>query len=143
MSYFETTIKYESLNEQSGKVENVKENYLLKAINFSDAELQVHKYVNENVGCIEFFIESIKRSNITEVIERPLHGISPNWFKIGIKWIQVNEKTGKETGEKTIHIVNANDFDHARAILNSTFSDIVAPFEISSITQFNLIDVIS
>ena len=143
MSYFETVIKYESLNEQSGKVENLKENYLLQAVNFSDAELQVHKYANENVGRIEFFLESIKRSNITEVIQYTTGEHSPNWFKISIKWISVNEKTGKESGDKTIHIVNANDFDHARAILNSTFSDVVAPFEIASITQFKLTDVIS
>ena len=143
MSYFETAIKYELLNQQSGKVENVKEIYLLQAINFSDAELQVHKYANENIGRIEFFLESIKRSNITEVIQYTTGEHSPNWFKIGIKWIQVNEKTGKESGEKTLHIVNANDFDHARQILNKTFADVVAPFEISSITEIKLSDVIS
>jgi hypothetical protein len=143
MSYFETAIKYESLNEQSGKIENVKENFLLQAVNFSDAELQTHKYANENIGRIEFFLESIKRSNITEVIQDTTGEHSTNWFKIGIKWIQINEKTGKESGDKTIHIVNANDFDHARAIINSTFVDVVAPYEISSITEIKLTDVIS
>lgn len=136
--YFEVKARYQKIMK-NGAEKRVKETYLFNALSFTEAERKSTKELLKFVSG-EFEICAIKKANYNEIffcdeIE------SDKYFKCKLNIIMIDEKTGKE--KKTpIHIlVQASNVKDAENKLNEGMKGTMADYEVSAVSDTNIIDV--
>ena len=89
---YECGVRYERTME-NGMTKKVTELYLVDALSFAEAEGRITNEVEPYISG-EFDVVTIKRTNISEIVE----GLSTadKWFKAKLMYITIDEKTGKE-----------------------------------------------
>ncbi len=64
-TYFNTKIKYK-LEDDQGKLKTITEEYLVDAVNFTEAEARITQHLSDSMG--EFTVEKVTKTKIIEVI---------------------------------------------------------------------------
>lgn len=135
--WIESQVKYGKINEK-GVHQNVTANYLVKAVSFADAEKrtieEVTPYINGN-----FSVSAVKKSNVTEIF---YDEDSDRWYKVKISIITLDEKSGVEKKVNSYILVQADDFHGAVANFVKGMKGAVSDFEIVSVTETNIFEVI-
>jgi len=133
-NYFEIKVRYTKLTSE-GKEKKVSKTYIGNANNFSEAEAKANVEMN-NITNQLFFIQDIKRSKITEILDAG----GDKFFLGTIKTTNIDDK-GKKTNTLNSILIIAESIDHAGAELHSKTSEFIADVEIKSIGESSLIDV--
>lgn len=135
-TWFECKVKYVKISE-SGKEQNVTENFLLDAVSFTDAETRMIRQMQEMVRG-EFTVTDIKKSKIAEVFP---YEDGEWWFKATINLVTIDEEAGREKKLRTYYLVLADDIKEALNRLDESLSYLVIPYVISSISVSTIVDV--
>lgn len=138
-NWFEAKVKYVKVGED-GKEKKMSELYLLDAMSYTEAESRITENLREMIQG-DFYIVGLKKSNITELVESN-DGNDDKWFKAE-KWrlLMRTRSVGKEKKSHQYYLVAAADIEKALANLQKSLSTYVVPFEISSLTDTNIMDV--
>lgn len=120
-----------------GLQKQVKETYIVDALNYTDAESrllkELHPYGDVN-------IESIKFCAAKEIVDTH----NPNdgyWYKVKIALITVDESAGKEKKVNVPLYVRAADFRSALANTEDHMKSSVMDYSVLSIVETNIMDV--
>jgi hypothetical protein len=64
-TYFNTKIKYK-LEDDQGKLKTITEEYLVDAVNFTEAEARITQHLSGSMG--EFTVEKVTKTKIIDVL---------------------------------------------------------------------------
>ena len=137
-NWFEVKIKYNKITEE-GKEVKVSETYLIDATSFTEAESRITTSLKEMIQG-DFYIVSIKKSNITELIESDDIN-DDKYFKAKIAIIDADQISGKIKRSNQYFLIAGADVDRALEYLKKTLSTYVVPTDIVSLGDSNIIDV--
>lgn len=138
MMLYECGVRYERTME-NGMTKKVTELYLVDALSF--AESAEGRITNEMESYIsgEFDVVTIKRTNISEIVE----GLSTadKWFKAKLMYITIDEKTGKEKKQAVHFIVRASDINNAHICVVEHMKGSVMDYEIATLDETKIMDL--
>ena len=118
-----------------GSVKSVNEEYLVSAINYSQAETAIHKYMNENIN-VSFSVTDIKKSNIVDVLD---HNDYETYWAVKVGW-SVTTESGSDKVSNEIAIVLAEDVIMATKRVAFWAVEKVCDFEILEVKKTKIID---
>ncbi len=136
-NWFECKVKYEKIDQNSGKTKKVTEPYLIDAVTFSEAEERIYKSLEEMISG-EFVVKSIAKSNISDVFE---YEAGELWFKCKVSYVDVDEESGKEKKVNNYMLVTADDAREAYDRIQESLKEMVIPFEIPSVVASPIVDI--
>lgn len=123
----------------NGTRKKVTEKYLVDAMTPSEAELRFIKTFGEFFS--EFKVKSISEESISEMFYAD--GLDQvRWYKAVVAFISLDEKTGTEKKRKSNMYVQAPSFKSALVNLNNGMKGTMSDWEVSSITETPVVDVI-
>jgi len=135
-TWFETTAKYIKMDE-NGRERKASETYLLDAITFSEAETRIFKELQTMVSG-EFIVTKIAKTNICEIIPSDA---GDRWYKAKVSFITIDEELGREKRVAQFVLVYSDSPKEAFDQITEAMQGMMADFEISSISESNIIDV--
>lgn len=133
---FEASVKYQKVDEQSGKEKMVTERYLIDALSFTEAETRIYKEMEMMVRG-EFTVKGLKKANYTEIFDDEDGDI---WFKAKISFASVDEKTGREKKASNWILVTAKNVKDAYDKIENGMGGMTVHFEINSISETAILD---
>lgn len=136
-NWFECKVKYEKLDQSSGKSKKVTEPYLIDAITFSESEERIYKSLEEMISG-EFIVKSIAKSNISDVFE---YEAGEQWYKCKVSYVDVDEESGKEKKVNNYMLVTADTAREAYDRIQESLKEMIIPFEIPSISASPIVDI--
>ena len=136
--WFEAKVKYMIVSED-GKEKKVNEAYLLDAMSYTEAESRITREM-ESVVSGDYYISSLKKSNITEVVPSE-DETDDRWYKAKVAIIDADEVSGKEKSSFQYYLVAASDIKRALENLEKSLSTFVVPYEIASLADTTFMDV--
>lgn len=137
-NWFEVKVKYTKVDED-GRQRKVSKLYLLDAVSFTEAESRIIEELREIIQG-DFYIEAIKKSNITELVESK-DGNDDKWFKAKVTIIDADSISGREKRSNQYFLVVGSDVDKSLENLQKALSTYVVPFEIVQVGDSNIMDV--
>lgn len=137
-NWFEAKVKYMKVSED-GKEKKVNEAYLLDAMSYTEAESRITREM-ESVVSGDYYISSLKKSNITEVVPSE-DETDDRWYKAKVAIIDADEVSGKEKSSFQYYLVAASDIKRALENLEKSLSTFVVPYEIASLADTTFMDV--
>ena len=137
-NWFEAKVKYVKVGED-GKEKKMSELYLLDAMSYTEAESRITENLREMIQG-DFYIVGLKKSNSKGLVESN-EGNDDKWFKAKVAIIDADQISGKEKKSHQYYLVAGADIERALVNLQKSLSTYVVPFEISSLTDTNIMDV--
>lgn len=138
MMLYECGVRYERTME-NGMTKKVTELYLVDALSFAEAEGRITNEMEPYISG-EFDVVTIKRTNISEIVE----GLSTadKWFKAKLMYyITIDEKTGKEKKQAVHFIVRASDINNAHICVVEHMKGSVMDYEIATLDETKIMDL--
>lgn len=138
MMLYECGVRYERTME-NGMTKKVTELYLVDALSFAEAEGRITNEMESYISG-EFDVVTIKRTNISEIVE----GLSTadKWFKAKLMYIiTIDEKTGKEKKQAVHFIVRASDINNAHIYVVEHMKGSVMDYEIATLDETKIMDL--
>lgn len=133
---FECKVKYEKIDEQSGRNKKVTETYLVDAVSFTEAETRIYKEMQIMIRG-EFVVKAVRKANYTEVF---INSACDKWFKSRISFASVDEKSGKEKKVSNYILVTANNVKEAFDMIIVGMNDMTVDFDINAIVESPILD---
>lgn len=137
-NWFEVKVKYMKVNED-GREKKVTEAYLLDALSYTEAESRI-THEMESVIKGDYYITSLKKSNITELVEST-DETDDRWYKAKIAIIDADEVSGKEKSSNQYYLIAASNINRALENLEKSLSTYVVPYEIGGLSDTLFMDV--
>lgn len=138
MECFECKVCYDKANED-GSLKKTTEVYLVDAVSFTDAETIINKEMSNLINS-NFSVKAVKREKISELFRsKSDEGV---WFKIKIAFITIDEVSSKEKRSAAIIYQQSENMFTVNADLKANMAETLADWEIKSITETKVIDVI-
>jgi len=131
---FECKVKYEKVDEQSGKNKKVTETYLLDAVSFTEAETRIYKEMETMIRG-EFTIMAIKKANFSEIIEG-----EDIYYRGKLKFQSICEKSGKVKEVINNILVGAENIPEAYKAIDEAFKGFTADYKVSGLVDSNIMD---
>lgn len=132
---FECKVSYDNENEE-GKITKIKEEYLVDAVSFIEAETRLSEKLFEILPG-EFHVEAIKREKVSEIIK--IDG-GTVWFKNKVEFNFVDDN-GKTKKSKVIIYLQSADIKNVAGELAAKLSNSTIDYNIRSITKTNILNV--
>ncbi|WP_430810206.1 MULTISPECIES: DUF4494 domain-containing protein [unclassified Carboxylicivirga] len=133
---FECKVKYEKIDEQSGKEKKVSETYLIDAVSFTEAESRIYKEMESMIRG-EFIVTNIRKANYTEIFENEDGDM---WYKSKISYASVDEKSGKEKKVSNQILVLASNVKDAFDKIHEGMQGMTVDFDINMIAESPILD---
>nr|WP_319401556.1 DUF4494 domain-containing protein [uncultured Carboxylicivirga sp.] len=133
---FECKVKYEKIDEASGKEKKVSETYLIDAVSFTEAESRIYKEMEMMVRG-EFMVTNIRKANYTEIFDNE---DGDRWFKSKVSFASVDEKSGKEKKVSNQILVMASNVKDAYDKIQQGMGGMTVDFEINAISESPIMD---
>jgi hypothetical protein len=137
MQYFEVKVQYEELLFD-GSTHKVTEAYLIPARSHAEAEINVAKemmaYTNGDMT-----ISSVQRMNIAELL---LNTDGERIYRAKVDFITLDEKTGLQKRKAFNMLVQSSSIDETLAALHSNLRKTISDYEVKSISETNIRDVV-
>ena len=137
MTLYECGIRYKKVAD-NGFTKKVTELYLVDALSFAEAEGRITNEMEPYISG-EFDVVTIKRTNISEIVE----GLSTadKWFKAKLMYITIDEKTGKEKKQAVHFIVRASDINNAHICVVEHMKGSMMDYEIATLDETKIMDL--
>ncbi len=134
-TYFHAKVKF-LRQMDNGLTKQVKEEYLIDAMSFTEVEARVLQEVGE--GMREVVVDAISRSPIKEVV---MYGDTDLWCKCTVQYNLIDEETDKAKKITTHLLVNAKDTKEAYERCTEHLKEMLVPFEIPEIKETNILEI--
>lgn len=133
------TVKIKSQKEdENGKVATVTNEYLVKAVNYGEAEIVAYKLGEENTK-FGFIVEAITKASFTEIFE---YDEEHSWFKAKVAYDLMDENTGKTKTVSLPILVNAETLSGAVSCIHKEYEHVLATFRIQNVSETGIEDII-
>lgn len=119
----------------NGLVKQVKEEYLVDAMSFTEAESRV---TEECKDYKELTLDAIARSHIKEIV---IYGDTDLWFKCRVEYRLMDDESEKESKVVTYLLINANDSKEAYERCQEHLKEMLVPFEIPKVEKTKIIEI--
>lgn len=140
MSYwFECKVSYERQADDMG-MKKVTETYLVDALSFTEAEERLIKEVKPFVSIGELEVVNIKRVKIGELFLNEDEA-EDRYFRSRVNFITFDEKSGTEKRSAVTMIVKSATLAGAMSTLITELEKQLGNYEISSISDTQILDV--
>jgi len=136
MNWFEAKIRYEKTME-NGMIKKVTEPYLVDALSFTEAEARIIKEITPFVSG-EFTVAALKRENISEVFTDET---GDKWYKAKVVFVTIDERSAAEKKTASYMLIQAIDFDKAKANLIEGMKGTMADYTIDTIKETAIMDI--
>lgn len=137
MGLMKCTVKYDKIDEQSGKEKTVTEPYLVDALSFTEAEERIHKEMETFISG-EFEVKGITRENIAEVF---IIEDTDKFYECTASFADIDEKSGKEKATKHKFVIGGNSTQNAEENLKDKLKDIITPWEMKRNAESKIMDI--
>ena len=134
--WYNCKVKY-GRETEDGFMKQITEDYLVDAISYTEAESRIYGIMEDHVSG-EFSINSISKTNITEVIN---YEDSESWYKCKVTYSTVDGDSGKDLKVTAYFLVSAEQVKMAFERVEDNLSSMLVPFDIPSIALTKIIDV--
>ncbi len=133
---FECKIRFQKIDDKSGKEKRVTEAYLFDALTYTEAEERAYKTMEEYISG-DFTVASIRKAKYAEILPSD---DGDRWYKVKVSFLSVDEASGREKRVSQTVLVLACDIKDAcdKTIdgMNGTTDD----FEINSVIESSIMD---
>ncbi len=136
-TWFECKVKYEKIDELTGKQKKVNLPYLIDAVSYTEAESRIHGEMEQYVSG-EFSVPSIKKANYTDLF---FYDDGDKWYKCKVMFVTIDEEAGKEKKVANQMLVLAEDLKEAYERINESMSGMTVDYDIVAIIESNIADV--
>lgn len=136
-TWFTAKVKYLKVTE-GGSEAMVKEQFLLDAVSYTDAEARIIRQMQQLVKGGEFTIDAITKSRIAEVFP---YDDGEWWFKATINLVTIDEEAGKEKKITTQYLIMADNLKEALARLEESLEYLIIPYHVTSLAVSQIVDV--
>ncbi|MCD6178419.1 MAG: DUF4494 domain-containing protein [Bacteroidales bacterium] len=135
-TWFSCKVKYQKIDDH-GKMSRASENYLVDAINFTEAEKRIFEIMEQYVsGDLE--VVGISRTNFTEIFN---YDDGQYWYKAKVGWSIFDENSSKETKVNNQMLVAANSVRDAYDRISENMETMLVPVEITAVALSPILDV--
>lgn len=138
-TFFEVRIRHEKMMDD-GSQKRVTEKYVFDAISFSEAEEKAAREI-EKMGGGDAEVKSESQANYGEVVLSDADG-DDRWYKVNVAIISIDERSGKEKRTYYKQLVQGASVSSAINNVTSIFSTTMLDYEISSVAETKIVDVI-
>lgn len=136
--YFNVALKYDKLDER-GVYKKVTEHYLVKSFTCSSAEYSIIQEMQPFIAG-DFKVNAVKESKYSELFLSEEEA-ADRYFECKLKFITVDEKSGKEKFTQTKVLVQAADLRDAVKKLDGGMRGTMAEYQIVAVSETNIIDI--
>ena len=136
-NWFECKVKYGKV-DSTGKAKRVSETYLVDAISFAEAEERISREVAPYVTG-EFAIAGLKKASVNEIFA---HEEGDRWFRCKVVFVSIDEVKGTEKRISSTILVFGSDIDNAWKHLNEALKDTMSDYEVASIADTTIMDIV-
>lgn len=136
-NWYEVKVKYEKIDEQSGREKKVTEAYLVDAVSFTEAESRINKELEQMIRG-DFLVTNISKANYSDLF--PFDN-ADRWFKCKVNYVSVDEEAGKEKKISSQMLVMGNNLKEAYDNLMASLSGMTIDFAVVGINESPLMDV--
>ncbi len=136
-TWFECKVKYETIDEKTGKEKKVNLPYLIDAVSYTEAESRIHAEMEQYVRG-EFSVPSIKKANYTDLF---FYDDGDKWYKCKVVYVSIDENAGKEKKVSNQMLVLASDLKEAYERINESMSGMTVDYDITAIIESPIADV--
>ncbi|MCT4647594.1 MAG: DUF4494 domain-containing protein [Carboxylicivirga sp.] len=133
---FESRVKYDTIDQQSGKEKTVTECYLLDAVSHGEAESRMYKEM-ESIIRGEFVIKTVRKVNYTEIFENE---DGDRWYKAKISFESIDEKNGKAKRVSNNIVVQASNVKDAFDKIYEGMGGMTVDFDINAIAESPILE---
>jgi hypothetical protein len=137
--FYETKVTGNRVDD-SGLEKKVTDIYVFDALSFTEAENNAIEQGKSFFG-IDFKVSAISIAPYSEVFfsNNPNEG---KWYKVKVAFITIDEKTAKERKQKITYLVQGSSVETARNNVDTAFPTSVMDYEIISVSETNILDVV-
>ncbi len=136
-TWFECKVRYECIDEQSGKEKRITALYLIDAVSYTEAEKRIHTEMEQYIRG-EFSVKGIKQVNYTDLF---FYDDGQWWYKTKVSFVALDEQSGKEKRVSNMMLVMADDVKETYDRINDSLKNMTVDYEIESIGKSNICDV--
>ncbi len=119
-----------------GTLKRVTEKYLVNTSSFTETEERIYKEVGEFIRG-EFIVKAISTTTYADIFQ---YDDSEKWFK-GVVSYTTEDDNGKEKKVRNTFLVTAPTVKEAYARIEESLKGLMSVFEICSISETNIVDV--
>jgi len=135
-TFFNTTVKYQKQNDE-GLLKEITEQYLVDAVNFTEAEAKVIEYLPPEVtGGVS--VARVSKTNISSIIDNE-KGV---YFKAKVSYLSVDEEAGKEKKINDFMLIGEESFEKAFLELNNDLQKFTVSVEVESMVKTKILEVV-
>ena len=136
--FYEVKIQYQKMQDD-GKEKNVKEQYVVEALSFTEAESRIIEEITPYVSG-EFDVVSEKIAAYSEIILSDKSD-DDKWFISKVCFITLDERTAKEKKQTFRYLVQAATSELAMDYTKEMFSHGMSDYSIDSVQDTPTLDV--
>lgn len=131
------TVKAKFTKEfQDGTLKRVTEPYLVRAVNFTDAEARIYEEVGQYVRG-EFSVTAVAKTEYADIFD---FDDSDIWFKARVSYITENDN-GKEIKVSNNFLVSAHNVKEAYERIEESLKGLMVSYEIPSIAMSPIVSI--
>ena len=134
-TWFKVTVQREVMTS-SGKMKKVSEQYLIDAVNFTEAEKRSTEELIE--GDSHVVIKKIDPVKLSELF---LNDKGDKYYKCKVNYITLDEKSGKEKKKPCYMYVQATSTENAQEVLSIGMKGTMADWECESVSETKILDI--
>ena len=124
---------------EDGLQKKVKENYVVDALSFTEAETRIMEEMSSYISG-EFTIEDIKIASYKEIFFSD-EEMADKWYKAKLQFITIDEKTEKEKRSNVNYLVQAGTLKGAVNNIESVMGTTMIDYVIATVAETTLMDV--
>ena len=135
-SWYIGKIKIDRIQED-GTNKKVTEPYLVNAMSYTEVEARLAEFLE--VEHAEYKFASISKANISDIFPNQT---GDKWYKAKVSFVSLDEAAGKEKKINQYMLIQSIDFQHATQELLAQFQNFTVPYDIHSLTETPIFDVL-
>lgn len=135
-NWFNVTIAYERTQE-NGSVGKVKENYLVDALSFTEAEERINKEMKPYING-DLLIDKVTRARIGELFQNKN---GDRWYRCKVAFIALDESSGVEKRTSATMLAQADTLKDAVEVIEKGMKETMADYVIVSVAGTNIMDI--
>jgi hypothetical protein len=135
--YYLAKVKHTKIDEQSGNDKKVNEQYLFKAVNWTDAEKQAYAAF-EQMAINNFELTYLNPYKIADVNH---FETGDKRFKCSYELMLLDDATGKEKKTKVSSLVQADTVEEATERMHGILKDCVSDYTLGAVVDTPILEV--
>lgn len=136
-TYYLASCSYMREEIETGILKMVTDQMIINAVSFTDAEIIINKFAEENING-DFSIKSLRKSNVSEIIRKD----EESFWTVKVRMKVEDDLSGKEKSIDTILLIGTDSVEGALVLASAVFESTIAPFRIVEVKETKIVCVL-